>query len=139
MDLNQGLADLVAVALVAALAPLVVAVLPGPRIPQVVILLLGGVLIGPHVLGVAETSNIQLLANIGLGFLFLLAGYQLDPQLLRRRPGKLAIPRLADLGDDRRGGDGGDGRGRLHQGLRAGRAGADHHGARHAAAHPEGP
>ena len=91
MDLNQGLVDLVAVALVAALAPLVVAVLPGPRVPQVVILLLGGVLIGPHVLGVAETSNIQLLANIGLGFLFLLAGYELDPGLLRQRPGKLAI------------------------------------------------
>ena len=62
-----------AVALVAALAPLVVAALPGPRIPQVVIFLLGGVVIGPHVLGLAETSNIQLLANIGLGFLFLLA------------------------------------------------------------------
>ena len=91
MDLNQGLVDLVAVALVAALAPLVVAVLPGPRIPQVVIFLLGGVLIGPHVLGVAETSNIQLLANIGLGFLFLLAGYELDPGLLLRQPGKLAI------------------------------------------------
>jgi len=91
VDLNQGLADLVAVALVAALAPLVVAVLPGPRIPQVVILLLGGVLIGPHVLGVAETSSIQLLANIGLGFLFLLAGYELDPGLLRQRPGMLAI------------------------------------------------
>jgi Kef-type K+ transport system membrane component KefB len=71
VDLNQGLVDLVAVALVAALAPLVVAVLPGPRIPQVVILLLGGVLIGPHVLGLAETSSIQLLANIGLGFSFL--------------------------------------------------------------------
>ena len=91
MGLNQGLVDLVAVALVAALAPLLVAALPGPRIPQVVIFLLGGVLIGPHVLGVAETSNIQLLANIGLGFLFLLAGYELDPLLLRQRPGKLAI------------------------------------------------
>ena len=91
MDLNQGLVDLVVVALVAALAPLVVAVLPGPRIPQVVIFLLGGILIGPHVLGLAETSNIQLLANIGLGFLFLLAGYELDPALLRQQPGKLAI------------------------------------------------
>jgi Kef-type K+ transport system membrane component KefB len=91
VDLTQGLNDLVAVALVAALAPLVVAVLPGPRIPQVVILLLGGVLIGPHVLGLAETSSIRLLANIGLGFLFLLAGYELDPQLLRQRPGELAI------------------------------------------------
>ena len=91
MDLTKGLDDLVAVALVAALAPLVVAMLPGPRIPQVVIFLLGGVLIGPHVLGLADTSSIQLLANIGLGFLFLLAGYELDPRLLRQQPGKLAI------------------------------------------------
>jgi Kef-type K+ transport system membrane component KefB len=79
------------VALVAALAPLVVAALPGRRIPQVVIFLLGGVLIGPHVLGLAETSAIQLLANIGLGFLFLLAGYELDPALLRQRPGQLGM------------------------------------------------
>jgi Kef-type K+ transport system membrane component KefB len=91
MDLTRGLEDLVAVALVAALAPLVVAILPGPRIPQVVVFLFGGILIGPHVLGLAETSNIQLLSNIGLGFLFLLAGYELDPQLLRQRPGHLAI------------------------------------------------
>ena len=91
MDLTKGLDDLVAVALVAALAPLVVAMLPGPRIPQVVIFLLGGVLIGPHVLGFADTSSIQLLANIGLGFLFLLAGYELDPRLLRQQPGRLAI------------------------------------------------
>jgi hypothetical protein len=52
VDLNQGLVDLVAVALVAALAPIVVAVLPGPRIPQVVIFLAGGVLIGSGVLSV---------------------------------------------------------------------------------------
>ena len=91
MDLTKGLDDLVAVMLVAALAPLVVAMLPGPRIPQVVVFLLGGVLIGPHVLGFAETSSIQLLANIGLGFLFLLAGYELDPRLLRQEPGRLAI------------------------------------------------
>ncbi len=91
MDLTQALDDLVAVALVAALTPLVVAILPGPRIPQVVVFLLGGVLIGPHVLGLAETSSLQLLSNIGLGFLFLLAGYELDPMLLRQRPGELAM------------------------------------------------
>jgi Kef-type K+ transport system membrane component KefB len=90
-ELSHGLQDLIAVALVAALAPLVVAVLPGPRMPQVVVFLLGGILIGPHVLGLAETGNIALLANIGLGFLFLLAGYELDPRVLRQRPGRLAI------------------------------------------------
>jgi Kef-type K+ transport system membrane component KefB len=53
VNLSQGLTDLVAVGLVAVLAPIVTALLPGPRIPQVVIFLIGGVLIGPHVLGVA--------------------------------------------------------------------------------------
>ena len=91
MNVLQGLNDLLAVALVAALTPLLVAILPGPRIPQVVVFLVGGVLIGPHVLGLAETGNIQLLSDVGLGFLFLLAGYELDPTLLRQRPGRLAI------------------------------------------------
>ena len=91
MNVLQGLNDLVAVAVVAALTPLVVALLPGPKIPQVVIFLVGGVLIGPHVLGLAETGSIQLLSDVGLGFLFLLAGYELDPLLLRERPGRLAI------------------------------------------------
>jgi Kef-type K+ transport system membrane component KefB len=91
MNLTTGLDDLVAVSLVAALAPLVVALLPGPRIPQVVVFLIGGVVIGPHVLGLAESSSIELLANIGLGFLFLLAGYELEPHLLREEPGRLAI------------------------------------------------
>jgi Kef-type K+ transport system membrane component KefB len=91
VNVLQGFNDLVAVSLVAALTPLLVALLPGPKIPQVVVFLLGGILIGPHVLGVAETDNIQLLSDVGLGFLFLLAGYELDPLLLRQRPGRLAI------------------------------------------------
>jgi Kef-type K+ transport system membrane component KefB len=91
VNVLQGLNDLLAVALVAAFTPLLVAILPGPRIPQVVVFLIGGVLIGPHVLGLAETGNIQLLSDVGLGFLFLLAGYELDPLLLRQRPGRLAI------------------------------------------------
>jgi Kef-type K+ transport system membrane component KefB len=86
MDLNRGLDDLMAVTLEAALAPIVIAALPSPRIPQVAIFL-----ISPHVLGLAETSSIQLLSSIGLGFLFLLAGYELDHPLLRQRPGELAI------------------------------------------------
>jgi Kef-type K+ transport system membrane component KefB len=91
VNVLTGLNDLVAVALVAALTPVLVAILPGPKIPQVVVFLVGGIVIGPHVLGLAETSNIQLLSDVGLGFLFLLAGYELDPHLLRERPGRLAI------------------------------------------------
>ncbi len=88
---GDGLTSLLAVALVAALAPIVVSSLPGPKVPQVVVLILAGILIGPHVLGLADTQSIRLLANIGLGFLFLLAGYELDPRLLRERPGRLAM------------------------------------------------
>ena len=87
----DGLQALLAVTVVAALAPLIVAALPGPRIPQVVVLILAGVVIGPHVLGLADTGSIKLLANVGLGFLFLLAGYEFDPRLLRERAGRLAI------------------------------------------------
>jgi Kef-type K+ transport system membrane component KefB len=91
VDLTRGLQSLLAVFIVAALAPVLVAMLPGPKIPQVVFFLVGGVIIGPHGLGVADTDSVQLVANAGLGFLFLLAGYELDPTLLRRKAGRLAM------------------------------------------------
>jgi Kef-type K+ transport system membrane component KefB len=87
----KGLDTLLVVVLIAALAPIVCSALPKARVPQVVVLILCGVLIGPHGLGLADTSSIKLLSNVGLGFLFLLAGYELDPLLLRERAGKLAI------------------------------------------------
>jgi len=79
----HALETLLVVAVIAALAPLVVATMPRLHIPQVVILIFSGILIGPHVLGLAEAGSVQLLANVGLGFLFLLAGYELDLGLLR--------------------------------------------------------
>jgi Kef-type K+ transport system membrane component KefB len=74
---------------VAALAPAIVAVLPG-RIPQVVVLIFGGILIGPQGLGIGRPGSITLLSDIGLGFLFLMAGYELEPGQLRQRSGRLA-------------------------------------------------
>jgi Kef-type K+ transport system membrane component KefB len=91
VDVTLGLESLLAVCLVSALTPLIVPALPGPRIPQVVFFLVGGILIGPHVLGLANTASVQLVSDIGLGFLFLLAGYELDPRLLAQRPGRLAM------------------------------------------------
>jgi Kef-type K+ transport system membrane component KefB len=86
------LETLLVVALVAAIAPLLVAAIPAAwRIPQVVVLIFSGILIGPHVLGLSDTSSVKLLANIGLGFLFLLAGYELDLRLLGAHEGRLAI------------------------------------------------
>jgi Kef-type K+ transport system membrane component KefB len=87
----EGLQTLLAVTLVAALAPILVAALPGPKIPQVVVLILAGILIGPHGLGLADGGSIRLLSDIGLGFLFLLAGYELDPGLFRDQSGRMAM------------------------------------------------
>ncbi len=86
----EGLGSLLAAMVVVAAAPIVVAFLPG-RVPQVVLLIAGGIVIGPEVLDLAQPDDIALFANLGLGFLFLLAGYELDPKLLRERAGKLAI------------------------------------------------
>ena len=80
------------VALVAAIAPMLVSALPPSwRVPQVVVLIFSGILIGPHGLGLTDTTSVKLLANIGLGFLFLLAGYELDLRLLGAHEGRLAI------------------------------------------------
>ncbi|HET6712647.1 MAG TPA: cation:proton antiporter [Actinomycetota bacterium] len=86
----EGLGSLLAAMVVVAAAPILVAFLPG-RVPQVVLLIAGGIVIGPEVLDLAEPDDITLFANLGLGFLFLLAGYELDPSLLRERAGTLAI------------------------------------------------
>lgn len=91
MSLQQGLLDLTVVSLLAALTPIIVALLARLRVPQVVILIVGGMVIGPQLLGWAEPDNIDLIANLGLGFLFLLAGYELDLGLFRERAGRLAV------------------------------------------------
>jgi Kef-type K+ transport system membrane component KefB len=90
-DLASVLNTLVVVGVVAALAPLIVALLPGPRVPQIVLLILGGIVIGPEGFGLADPAVLILLANIGLGLVFLLAGYELDPAVFGERAGRLAL------------------------------------------------
>jgi Kef-type K+ transport system membrane component KefB len=91
MSLGTGLTTLLVVSVVAAVAPFVASLLRRIRLPQVVVFIVGGVLVGPQVLGWAQPKAITLLANVGLGFLFLMAGYELDPRLLGQRVGRLAI------------------------------------------------
>jgi hypothetical protein len=69
-ELTQALQSLFVAVLVAALAPVIVEVLPRLRVPQVVVLIVGGVIVGPQVLSLAEPDSIELLSNVGLGFLF---------------------------------------------------------------------
>jgi len=84
-------APLVPVFVVALLAPLLTGLMPvRSRIPQVVVLLIGGILIGPSALALAAPADVELLSDLGMGFLFLLAGYEIEPGRLRERAGRRA-------------------------------------------------
>lgn len=92
MELPEGLDSLFAIVLVSALAPLIVGLLPGPRIPEVVVLLALGIAIGPQFLDVAQTEPaVVLIANVGLGFLFFVAGFELDLSALRGADGTRSV------------------------------------------------
>jgi Kef-type K+ transport system membrane component KefB len=76
------------IVLVSTLAAVTVAVLPrGLAPPVVVVELLLGIVIGPQVLGLADTDSfIQFFANLGLGMLFFFAGYEIDFERIAGRP-----------------------------------------------------
>jgi Kef-type K+ transport system membrane component KefB len=54
VDLQQSLGDLFIVSLIAALAPIAASLLSRLHVPQVVILILGGILVGPQLLGASS-------------------------------------------------------------------------------------
>ncbi|WP_435299005.1 cation:proton antiporter [Timonella sp. A28] len=75
---------------VAAVAP-ILALVTRRHVPDVVWLLALGVVIGPHGYDVAHhTEAIEFLRELGMGFLFLLAGFELNTSDLRARQGKQA-------------------------------------------------
>ncbi len=78
------------IALAAVLGP-VLALVTRRKVPDVVWLLVFGAVIGPHALGLAaETESVQFLRELGLGFLFLLAGFEVDTTDMRGRQGRNA-------------------------------------------------
>ena len=63
----------------------------GLVVPVVVVELVLGALIGPDVLGLAEMNNIlEFLGQLGLGFLFFFAGYEIEFDRIRGAPLRLA-------------------------------------------------
>jgi Kef-type K+ transport system membrane component KefB len=89
---DPGFDNLFLVALVALLAPLVVAAVPGLRVPAVVVEILAGVILGPDVLGVVDADlAVQVLSVIGLSFLLFTVGLELDVRTLRGTALRLAV------------------------------------------------
>src|SRR6516162_8852611 len=76
--------NLLVVAAVAVLAPLAVGFLPRLRIPAVVLEIIGGIIVGPSVLGWVHVDlPVAILALFGLAFLLFLAGLEIDVHRLR--------------------------------------------------------
>jgi Kef-type K+ transport system membrane component KefB len=91
MDDTLAIDALVPVAAVALLAPVLLGLLPRLPVPQVVLLLAGGIVIGPDVLGLSSPGGVRVLADVGLGFVFLLAGYEVDLRVFREDAGRRAV------------------------------------------------
>ena len=81
------------VILTAALAaPLVAAVVPHKSVPEVVFLLVFGALLGPYGLGAVQvTEGVSTMSELGLAFLFLIAGYEVNPREFATSLGRTAV------------------------------------------------
>ena len=80
------------IALIAIGAPLLASLIPKKPIPEVVFLIFIGAILGPNMVGMIEVDHsITVISELGLGFLFLLAGFEIDPKSLTSQRGKTAF------------------------------------------------
>ncbi len=91
IDIDSG--SFFAILVAAMVASATVVALPPRLAPPVVVLeLVLGIVIGPQVLGLAETDEfIDFFSNLGLGMLFFFAGYEIDFERIKGRPLRLAV------------------------------------------------
>lgn len=90
--MTQDLVSLAVIALVALVCPIVAKLIPGKLIPETVFLLVAGAFLGPYMAGFIQiTDSVGLLSDLGLAFLFLLAGYEINPKELTGHQGKRGL------------------------------------------------
>lgn len=90
--MESSFVSLLWIAVCSVVAPLIAGLVPRRLVPEVVILLVAGVLIGPFGLGLAITDDaIGILRELGLAMLFLLAGYEIEVAELTGRSGRRAL------------------------------------------------
>src|ERR1044071_5100149 len=71
--------NLLGILLIAVAAPLIAAVLPGARVPAVVLEIVLGIVVGPHGLDwLRPDLAVQVVALLGLAMLLFLAGLEVD-------------------------------------------------------------
>jgi Kef-type K+ transport system membrane component KefB len=83
---DVSFSGLLIVAIVAFLAPLLLALTPARRLPAIVLEIVAGIIIGPSVLGWVKVDlPISILSVLGLAFLLFLAGLEVELERLRGR------------------------------------------------------
>src|SRR3712207_4022472 len=88
--------NLLAIGLVAALAPLLLGLAPRLSVPAIVLEIAAGAVLGPHALGWVEPDPpVSILSLLGLAFLLFLAGLEIEVDRLR---GRLLVTALAGFG-----------------------------------------
>lgn len=90
---SEALRSLVLIAAIAALSPLLSDLARRwTRLPGVVVEIICGILIGPHVLGWTHLDEvIEVIAEMGLVLLIFLAGYEIEPATVKGRPIGLGV------------------------------------------------
>lgn len=84
--------SLAIITLVAFLAPVIAQIIPKKPIPETVLLLAAGAILGPNMLNKVWLSEpVTLLSELGMAFLFLLAGYEINPKELAGSEGKKGL------------------------------------------------
>ena len=90
MTIEDAIPTLVLIAAIAVLAPFLADRLKRFNVPDVVLELGFGIIVGPFVLKLAHPDSVVSgLSDIGLAFLMFLAGYEIDLQKMRGKPLKL--------------------------------------------------
>lgn len=90
--MTHDLVSLSIIMVVAVICPIIAERIPGKPIPQTVLLLIFGAVLGPHMLDrIWLTDATELLSELGLAFLFLLAGYEIDPKKLGGHQGRVGL------------------------------------------------
>lgn len=88
----EDLVSLAIIACIAVLCPLITHSIPRKPIPETVFLILAGALLGPSMAGVISLSDsVEFLSDLGLSFLFLLAGYEINPSSIGGRQGRRGL------------------------------------------------
>jgi Kef-type K+ transport system membrane component KefB len=78
--------SLLIVGAVAVAVPLFLGLIPAVKVPAVVLEILGGILVGPTVLGWVHLDvAVRVIADLGLGFLLFMAGFEIDLRRFDRR------------------------------------------------------